>query len=176
MSRVQIDLVQLSKLPFRELDVLKALVKLHAGQPMPQVITDLNLDQAIAQSIAGFLVNDGGRAILPRLFCESLGKSELDQTVHLVTMEMNQILGTQYKHEDVRPHIEQWYSHGYVDGNDYINVVKDRADAWRANPQLKTHLRPATLFGEKFLQYLNLSKISGMPVERVKFNDEFTGI
>lgn len=176
MSRVQIDLVQLGKLPFEELDVLKALVKLYAGQPMPKVIDDLKLDHAIAQRIAGFLVNDGGRAILPLLFCESQGKSEFDQTVHQVTMEMNQILGTQYKHDDVRDHIDRWYRHGYTDGNDYVNVVRDRADAWRGSPQLKTHLRPATLFGEKFLQYLNLSKISGMPVDRVKFNDEFTGI
>lgn len=176
MSRIEIDLVQLAKVPFKELDVLKALVKLHAGQNMPQVIKDLDLDTAVAQSIAGFLVNQGGRSILPLLFCERQQKSEFDQAVHEVTMEMNKILGTGYTHDEVRGAIEQWYRHGYTDTNDYINVVKDRADAWRSQPTLKTHLRPATLFGEKFVQYLNLSKISGMPVDQVKFNDEFTGI
>lgn len=176
MSRVEIDLVQLAKIPLKELDVLKALVKLHAGQPMPQVIKDLNLETAVAQSIAGFLVNQGGRSVLPLLFCEKQQSSERDQVVVEVTLEMNKILGTSYKHDEVRAAMDQWYRHGYTDANDYINVVKDRAAAWRSQPTLKTHLRPATLFGDKFLQYLNLSKISALPVDQVKFNDEFTGI
>ena len=176
MSRVEIDLVQLAKIPLKELDVLKALVKLHAGQNMPQVIEDLNLDQAVAQSIAGFLVNSGGRAILPLLFCERQQASEFDQVVHEVTLGMNKVLGTDYKHDDVRTAMTPWYRNGYTAANDYLNVVKDRAAAWRSQPSLKTHLRPATLFGDKFLQYLNLSKISALPVDKVKFNDEFTGI
>ena len=61
MARVQIDLNELADCPFKELDVLKALLKLHLGQTMQQVIQDLTLDQAVAQRIATFLVKQGGR-------------------------------------------------------------------------------------------------------------------
>jgi uncharacterized phage protein (TIGR02220 family) len=174
--RIEIDLNHLGKIPLKELDVLKALVKYHAGQTTQQIIDDLDLDIATAQRVARYLVNDGGRAILPLLFCESQQKGEFDQTVHNVVRGMNEVLGTKYTHEEVRAAIDVWYRNGYTDVNDYIAVVKDRAAAWRHQPTLKTHLRPGTLFGEKFVQYLNLSKISALPVEQVKFNDEFTGI
>lgn len=175
MARVQIDLNELADCPFKELDVLKALLKLHLGQTMQQVIQDLTLDQAVAQRIATFLVKQGGRQKLPFLFCDDL-KGEFDQLCIEITQGMNQILGTQYRSEDVRKPVRHWYERGYTEMTDYVGVVNDRADAWRSDPKLKTHLRPQTLFGEKFEQYLNLSRIMQASHEPTDPNTEFTGV
>lgn len=175
MATIRISLEELARLPFRELDVLKALVKLHAGQPMPKVIEDLKLDTQVAQSLARFLVNEGGRSRLPLLFAEEV-KGELDELVIEVQRGMNQVLGTKFSPHDIRGAIVQWYNKGYHDVQDYVDVVKVMADAWRDEPKLKMHLRPATLFGKKFEEYRNIAMIQSMPVDRVKFDDEFTGI
>jgi len=175
MARIQIDLNELAEFPMPELKVLKALVKLHAGQPMPQVIGDLDLETAVAQSIARFLVNEGGRQRLPFLFCEDL-KGDFDQLCISIAQSMNQHLGTQYKQSELRHKVRYWYERGYTEMNDYLAVVTDRSDAWRSDPKLKTHLRPATLFGEKFEQYLNLSRITSAQSSLVGYDDEFTGV
>ena len=175
MSTIRVDLQELAKLPFKELDVLKALVKLHAGQPMPQVIQDLNLDTQIAQSIAGYLVSGGGREVLPLLFCEEIA-GDIDEMVIEVQRGMNQILGTKFTTHDIKKALWSWYSRGYTDVQDYIDVVQVMADAWRDEPKLRMHLRPATLFGKKFEEYRNIAMIQSTPVSRVKFKDEYTGI
>jgi uncharacterized phage protein (TIGR02220 family) len=175
MATIRLSLDELAKLPFKELDVLKALVKLHAGQPMPKVIQDLNLDTQTAQSLAGFLVSEGGRDRLPLLFAEEV-EGALDELVLEVQRGMNQVLGTQFASQDIRRAIVQWYNRGYKDVQDYVDVVRVMADAWRDEPKLKMHLRPATLFGKKFEEYRNIAMIQSMPVDRVKFDDEFTGI
>lgn len=173
--RIQVDLNELAQFPMDELKVLKALVKLHLGQPMPQVIADLDLDTAVAQGIARFLVNEGGRQRLPFLFCDDM-KGDFDQLAIEVTRVLNHELGTQYKQEDVRHKVRHWYERGYTEMMPYQSVIKDRADAWRSDPKLKTHLRPNTLFGERFEQYLNLSRISGTPSGQVSLDEEFTGV
>lgn len=175
MSAVRISLEELAKLPFKELDVLKALVKLHAGQNMPKVISDLNLDTQVAQSIASFLVSQGGRDVLPLLFCEEI-HGEIDEVVIEVSRGMNQILGTKFSAVDIKKAMQSWYKKGYTDVQDYVDVVRVMADAWRDEPKLRMHLRPATLFGKKFEEYRNIAMITNMPVERVKFDNEFTGI
>lgn len=175
MATIRVDLQELAKLPFAELDVLKALVKLHAGQPMPQVIKDLNLDTQLAQSIAGFLVSGGGREILPLLFCEEI-TGDIDEMVLEVQRGMNTILGTRFTTHDIKKAISPWFKKGYTDVQDYVDVVKVMADAWRDEPKLRMHLRPATLFGKKFEEYRNIAMIQSTPVSRVKFNDEYTGI
>lgn len=175
MATIRLSLDELARLPFKELDVLKALVKLHAGQPMPKVIQDLKLDTQVAQRLAGFLVSEGGREVLPLLFCEEMG-SDVDPVVDEVRKGMNQVLGTNFSSLDVKKAIYPWYKKGYTDVQDYVDVVKVMADAWRDEPKLKMHLRPATLFGKKFEEYRNIAMIQSMPVERVKFGDEFTGI
>lgn len=175
MATIRLSLDELAKLPFKELDLLKALVKLHAGQPMPKVIQDLNLDTQTAQSLASFLVSEGGRDRLPLLFAEEI-EGALDGLVLEVQRGMNQVLGTQFASQDIRRAIVQWYNRGYKDVQDYVDVVRVMADAWRDEPKLKMHLRPATLFGKKFEEYRNIAMIQSMPVDRVKFDDEFTGI
>ncbi len=175
MATIRLSLDELAKLPFRELDLLKALVKLHAGQTMPKVIQDLNLDTQTAQSLASFLVSEGGRDRLPLLFAEEI-EGALDELVLEVQRGMNQLLGTQFASQDIRRAIVQWYNRGYKDVQDYVDVVRVMADAWRDEPKLKMHLRPATLFGKKFEEYRNIAMIQSMPVDRVKFDDEFTGI
>jgi len=175
MSTIRVDLQELAKLPFPELDVLKALVKLHAGQPMPQVIHDLKLETQIAQSIASFLVSGGGREILPLLFCEEI-TGEIDEVVLEVQRGMNQILGTKFTTHDIKKGLSPWFKKGYRDVQDYVDVVKVMADAWRDEPKLRMHLRPATLFGKKFEEYRNIAMIQSTPVSRVKFNDEYTGV
>ena len=175
MTTIRVSLEELAALPFPELDVLKALVKLHAGQSMPQVIHDLKLSQQVAQRLARFLVNEGGRERLPLLFAEEI-EGELDELVIEVQRGMNQVLGTKFNPIDIRGAIAQWYKKGYHDVQDYVDVVKVMADAWRDEPKLKMHLRPATLFGKKFEEYRNIAMIQSMPVDRVKFDDEFTGI
>jgi|DEB0MinimDraft_6_1074348.scaffolds.fasta_scaffold07236_8 uncharacterized phage protein (TIGR02220 family) len=179
MPQIRLDLDELAKLPFKELDVLKALVKLYAGQPMNKVTKDLNLDTQIAQSIAGFLVNNGGRQRLPLLFCETsaeIADEKFADLVLEVRNEMNRLLGTDYKIHEVSKHIRKWYDKGFVEIIDYTSVVATMAEGWRDEPKLRMHLRPATLFGDKFEQYRNIARIHSMPVDRVKFDDEFTGI
>ena len=175
MARIQIDLNELSQFPLEELDVLKALVKLHAGQPMQQVRDDLKLDDSVAQRIVRFLMKQGGQQRLSLLFCDRM-KGEFDQLCISIAQGMNRILGTTYKQEDLRASVLYWYQRGYVEITDYINVVADRANAWRDDRKLKTHLRPATLFGDKFEQYLNLSRISAVSDDQVGYDDEFTGV
>lgn len=175
MARIQVDLNELAHFPLPELDVFKALVKLHAGQPMQQVRDDLSLEDALAQRIARFLVHGEGRQRLPLLFCDRL-KGEFDQLCIDVTQAMNQILGTQFRSEDLRAYLLQWYQRGYTDMAVFRNVVADRAAAWRDDRKLKTHLRPATLFGEKFEQYVNLSRISSIGGDEVGYDDAFLGV
>jgi len=175
MARIQIDLNELAHFPLPELDVLKALVKLHAGQNMQQVRDDLSLDDALAQRIARFLVHGEGRHRLPLLFCDRL-KGEFDQLCIDVCQAMNQILGTQYRAEDLRAYVLPWYQRGYTEMMVFRNVVEDRANAWRDDRKLKTHLRPATLFGEKFEQYVNLSRISSAGDGQVGYDDAFLGV
>lgn len=174
MPRIQIDLQELAAITLPEMDVLKALVKLHAGQPMSNVIRDLNLDNGVALRIHRFLFSEGGRQRLPLLFCDTL-KGDFDQLCIGVAQRMNAILGTNFKQNDLRHYLLFWYERGYSEIIDFVAVVEDRAAAWRDDRKLKTHLRPATLFGDKFEQYLNLSKISrsGDQVDR---DDEFTGV
>ena len=172
---IRVDLDQLKEWPFDELKIIKALVKLHYGQNMQQVVKDLSLSTELAQQLARFLVEQKGRLMLPLLFCEPI-QSDLDQVIHTVTYEMNQCLGTEFKASDVRPHLVDWYEAGYVSANDFVDVVKDRSKAWRDDPKLKTHLRPATLFGKKFSEYRNLSLIQVSAHGSVSVNDEFTGI
>jgi len=158
---------------------LKALVKLYAGQPMSKVIEDLKLDTQIAQSIAGFLVSEGGRQRLPLLFCEgddSLSNEAFAAVVIGVVQGMNKILGTSFKANEVSRHIKKWYDKGFTEIIDYTSVVDVMAEGWRDEPKLRMHLRPATLFGDKFEEYRNIARIHTMPVDRVKFDDEFTGI
>lgn len=173
--RIQVDLNELAEFPMKELKVLKALVKLHMGQNMQQVIKDLDLDTAVAQSIARFLVNEGGRQRLPFLFCDDM-KGDFDQLTIEVARVLNHELGTQYRQEDLRHRVRHWYERGYTEMIPYESVIKDRANAWRADPKLKTHLRPNTLFGDKFEQYLNLSRITTTPSGQVSLDEEFTGV
>lgn len=174
MARIQIDLNELAAISLPEMDVFKALVKLHAGQPMQHVINDLSLDNGVALRIHRFLFSEGGRQRLPLLFCDEL-KGDFDQLCIGVTQRMNSILGTDFKQADLRPNLHYWYQRGYSEIIDFVRVVEDRASAWRDDRKLKTHLRPATLFGDKFEQYLNLSKISSTG-DQVGYDDEFTGV
>lgn len=172
---IRIDLDELQNWPFEELKIIKALVKLHYGQTMQQVIKDLNLSTELGQQLARFLVEQKGRHMLPLLFCEPI-KSNLDQVVHTITYEMNQYLGTDFKANEVRKHVIDWYEAGYTTAEVYIDVVKDRGRAWRDEPKLKTHLRPATLFGKKFSEYRNLALIKASEHSSVSPQEEYTGI
>jgi uncharacterized phage protein (TIGR02220 family) len=171
---LRIDVDQLNELPFDELKIIKALVKLHYGQNMQQVVKDLSLSTEVGQQLSRFMVEQKGRQLLPLLFCEPVAE-ELDQVIHTVTYEMNQCLGTDYKAAEVRKYLIDWYRAGYTTPEPFIAVVKDMSAAWRENPQLKTHLRPATLFGKKFSEYRNLAMIVASP-NTVDIRDEFTGV
>lgn len=175
MATIRLNLDELARLPFDELNVLKALVKLHAGQPMQRVVQDLKLDVQVAERLAGFMVNEGGRQSLPLLFGEEIG-DDLDEFVLEVKRGMNEVLGTNFHSRDIKKAIKPWHRKGYQDVQDFVDVVRVMAEAWRDEPKLKMHLRPATLFGKKFEEYRNIAMIHSMPVDRVKFDDEFTGI
>jgi len=175
MARILIDLKELATWPLKELDVVKALVKLHAGQSMQQVRDDLSLDDSIAKRIASFLVSEGGRQRLPLLFCDRIDSS-LDEMVVGITRHMNQVLGTRYSTEEVRKYVVVWYKAGFTEMIAFTDVVDDRSKAWRDDRKLKTHLRPQTLFGEKFEQYRNLSLISSETPDKTDRRNEFTGI
>ena len=176
MSKIiRIDLDRLNDLPFDEYKIIKALVKIHFGQNMQQVVRDLDLTDEFGQQLVRFLVEQGGRQLLPLLFCEPL-HDNFDQFVHTITHGMNDCLGTHYKTSDVRDFVQYWYEQGYTTPDVFVEVVQDRSRAWRDQPMLKTHLRPATLFGKKFMEYRNLAMIKPNAGRQVSMNDEFTGV
>ena len=171
---LRLDVDELNALPFDELKIIKALVKIHYGQNMQQVVRDLDLPPEVGQRLSRFLVEQKGRQLLPLLFCEPVAE-EMDQVIHTITYELNNCLGTDYKAAEVRKYVVDWYRAGYTSAEPFIAVVKDRSKAWRDNPQLKTHLRPATLFGKKFPEYRNLAMIISTS-DTVNVRDEFTGV
>jgi len=175
MARIEVDLTVLAQIDIEGIEVFKALVKLNAGQDMERVQKDLNLTDLQARQVASYLVTKEGEQRLPFLFCQQ-ARTDLDVLCIAVTQNLNRILGTEYRPGDVKKYVRVWYDRGFVEITAYTNVVADRARAWRSEPKLKTHLRPATLFGNKFEEYRNLSMIASNDSDRTDLEDEFTGV
>lgn len=69
---------------------------------------------------------------------------------------LNIVLGTHYRYttKDTVKHIKARLSEGFT-VDDFKMVIDKKARSWKDNPQMATFLRPETLFGNKFENYLN---------------------
>jgi uncharacterized phage protein (TIGR02220 family) len=150
---IQVNLTELASIDYEGLRTLKALVKIHYGQNMNDVVKDLDLSSSESSALIHFLVNGGGRQRLS-----------------------NDTLGTDYQIDDVSPYVSVLYKSGHNKFEDYVSVIEDRAREWQPDRRMRQHLRPSTLFGKKFHEYLQLTRIQQLPFDQVKWNDEFTGV
>ena len=72
-----------------------------------------------------------------------------------VVEDMNRILGTRYKLTDkLKTLIRNRMNEGFT-VDDFATVCRNMKAAWGADPKMVEYLRPVTLFGTKFQDYLN---------------------
>ena len=172
---IQVNLTELAAIDYEGLRTLKALVKIHYGQNMNEVVKDLDLSPSESSALIHFLVNGGGRQRLSTLFCQPLSE-DINKFCAKVVRKLNDTLGTDYQIDDVSPYVSVLYKSGYNKFEDYVSVIEDRAREWQPDRRMRQHLRPSTLFGKKFHEYLQLTRIQQLPFDQVKWNDEFTGV
>lgn len=172
---LQVNLTELADLDFDGLRMLKALVKIHYGQNIQDVVKELNLPEGESQALVSFLVQRGGRQRLSTLFCQPLSE-DINKFCAKVVRKLNDVLGTEYGVDDVSPYVSVLYKQGHNIIDDYVSVIEDRAREWQPDRKMRQHLRPSTLFGKKFKEYLQLTRIQQLPFDQVKWNDEFTGV
>lgn len=172
---IQVNLTELAALDFEGLTMLKALVKIHYGQNVNDVVKQLDLSESDSRALVSFLVHKGGRQRLSTLFCQPLS-DDINKFCAKVVRKLNDVLGTDYGVDDVSPYVSILYKSGHNKLDDYSAVIEDRAREWQADRRMRQHLRPSTLFGKKFQEYLQLTRIQQLPFDQVKWNDEFTGV
>jgi uncharacterized phage protein (TIGR02220 family) len=73
-----------------------------------------------------------------------------------VLSHLNSVAGTQYKTDDVASVrlISDLAHKGYTE-EQMLEVIDKKAADWLGDPKVEQYLRPSTLFGTKFEQYLN---------------------
>lgn len=73
-----------------------------------------------------------------------------------VLSHLNSVAGTQYKTDDVASVrlISDLAHKGYTE-EQMLEVIDKKAADWLGDPKVEQYLRPSTLFGQKFEQYLN---------------------
>lgn len=84
-----------------------------------------------------------------------IDKSIKDKGIYIVG-HLNEKMGTRYKADgkDTIKLIKARMSDGYkVD--DFITVIDNMVALWKGDPKMVNYLRPSTLFGSKFENYLN---------------------
>ena len=172
---LQVNLTELADLDYEGLNMLKALVKIHYGQNINDVVKELNLAESDSQALLHFLVHRGGRQRLSTLFCQPLSE-DINKFCAKVVRHLNDVLGTEYEVDDISPYVSILYKKGHNIYQEYVDVIEDRAREWQPDNKMRQHLRPSTLFGKKFHEYLQLTRIQKLPFDQVKWNDEFTGV
>lgn len=76
-----------------------------------------------------------------------------------IVSHLNEKAGTKFKHttKDTRGHIKARWSEGFR-LEDFITVIDKKTEDWKSDPKMSEFLRPKTLFGTKFEDYLNAAK------------------
>lgn len=76
--------------------------------------------------------------------------------VTAVTNTLNKALGSDYKpgSKQLVKSVTRWVDDGYG-LKDFEAVIWGKKKEWAENPKMKAYLRPSTLFGPKFEEYLN---------------------
>ena len=106
----------------------------------------------------------GGRPKKPK---ENLLENN-NENINIVISYMNNKLGTKYKHtsEYIRKYIKARLGEGFTP-EDFYTVIDKKIHEWRGT-KLEKFLRPETLFGTKFQEYLN--QIGGRDEDYEKSN------
>jgi len=73
-----------------------------------------------------------------------------------IISDLNEVLGSHYKDktEETRKGIRRWWKQGFS-VNDFKKVHRIKYEQWKDDPKMSTFLRPSTLYGPKFEDYLN---------------------
>lgn len=75
-----------------------------------------------------------------------------------------------YQSKDTQKHIHARMKDGYV-LEDFYRVIDNKVADWKDSPEMNKFLRPSTLFGTKFEDYLNQEQIKNRPVKQNRFNN-----
>ena len=97
-----------------------------------------------------------------------LRNKDINENINIVISYMNNKLGTKYKHtsEYIRKYIKARLGEGFTP-EDFYTVIDKKIHEWRGT-KLEKFLRPETLFGTKFQEYLN--QIGGRDEDYEKSN------
>ena len=81
-----------------------------------------------------------------------------------IVAHLNETLGTRYRPNAAatRRHVDARLREGYA-VEDFKTVIDFKAGEWRDDPKMRQYLRPSTLFGPKFEDYLNAATMAGKP-------------
>lgn len=96
-------------------------------------------------------------------------KSEDTEIYKRIIEHLNMVCGTRYKHttagnvKDLKSRLKEEYTE-----QDFYTVIDKKAKEWKATER-ERYLRPSTLFGNKFGEYLNQKIVEDKP--KNKFND-----
>ena len=73
-----------------------------------------------------------------------------------IISDLNEVLGTKYRERtrETRRAMDRWWKQGFR-LDDFKKVHRIKADEWRDDPKMSKFLRPSTLYGPKFEDYLN---------------------
>ena len=87
---------------------------------------------------------------------EPIKNNEFTDIVNNIVDYLNQKLGTRYRtnNSTTSKLIESKLKSGYV-YDDFVKVIDTKYNDWFNNPDMSKYLRPSTLFGNKFENYLN---------------------
>lgn len=85
----------------------------------------------------------------------STKKDELKQCIEYIVQYLNESVGTNYKatSKSTIKHISARFKEGYV-LDDFYDVIDKKVKQWK-NTEMEKYLRPETLFGTKFENYVN---------------------
>lgn len=82
----------------------------------------------------------------------------MNYTVQFITEYLNQKTGKEFYYEQLEKYLLKLINEGY-NVNQFQAVIDKKVKQWKNTPY-SVYLRPATLFGDKFKQYLNEQRVN----------------
>lgn len=115
-------------------------------------------------------LNEGGKKILPNNKGDNASLNNKEIYKNIVD-RLNEKSGMNYRASSkaTQGHINARLSEGYT-VEDFFTVIDKKCAEWRGDAKMEKYLRPETLFGSKFENYLNA------PVSQISPNNSNNGI
>lgn len=127
-------------------------------KPLPKKATLPKKETSVAKK-----GNEGSPKKAPSINTLSKDTSSKDITVEKdkipyseIISDLNEVLSANYrdKTKETRRAIDRWWKQGFR-LDDFKKVHRIKADEWRGDAKMSKFLRPSTLYGPKFEDYLN---------------------